>query len=173
MVNREASGSKPPTETELLEAAAGALRKRLSPQWTISWFQCPTQSAGGGADALMTVEAPDRNVARFRVTVKTAVTARDIPGLREACGNAMRQVPDHPCLVVTRYLALVDRARLDTLRCSTTSSRPTSWRAHPPWSRLIGVDGASEIRLQRRTSSSSLCSSPLSPDGALSAGDQG
>lgn len=113
MTIRGAGGSTPPTETELLEAAAGSLSERLPPRWSISWTRDPTQSADGGADALMIVEAPDGSAARFRATVKSAVVARDIPALRERCGEAMTRAPGSDCLVVTRYLALADRARLD------------------------------------------------------------
>lgn len=106
-------GSRPLSEAELFDSAAEALRARVPAEWEIDLSQAATSSPLGGADSLMIVVAPDGSAANFCVTVKNAVVARDIPSLRERCGESMAQVPGSACLVVTRYLATADRVRLD------------------------------------------------------------
>ncbi|WP_235027634.1 type IV toxin-antitoxin system AbiEi family antitoxin [Dietzia psychralcaliphila] len=113
MINGKTIDSRPPSEAELVDVASQALRERLPPEWKIDTRQGATSSTSGGADSLIVAEAPDGSAATFCVTVKSAVVARDIPALRKRCGDTMAQVPDSGCLVLTRYLAPADRARLD------------------------------------------------------------
>lgn len=113
VANGNRLGSRSPSEADLVDSAAEALRERLSPQWKITTSQGAAPSGYDGTDALMTVEAPDGSAATFGVTVKSAVVGRDIPALRERCSDTRYQLPGSACLVVTRYLAPADRARLD------------------------------------------------------------
>lgn len=106
-------GSRPLSEAQLVDLAADALRVRVPAEWEIDVSQSESSSSVSGADSLMIVVAPDGSAAKFCVTVKTTVAARDIPTLRERCGQSMTQVPGSGCVVVTRYLAPTDRRRLD------------------------------------------------------------
>lgn len=112
MTNSRAAGPRPPGEAELVHSAIDALRARIPPRWKVDLEDAAATATWGGADSLMTVTATDGSAVRFFVTVKSSVAARDISMLRDRCADQMAQISSTSCLVVTRYLAPADRARL-------------------------------------------------------------
>ena len=65
----------------------------------------------GGADALMAVRAPDGTAQTFGVITKDSVVTRDIPALTRR-GEGLMARAGVPSVIVTRYVAPIDRARL-------------------------------------------------------------
>lgn len=108
-----ALGSSPPSEAQLIDLAADALRVRVPAGWEVDVRQSEASSLKDSADSIVIVVAPDGSASTFCVTVKPTIAARDIPPLRERCGRSMLRVPGSECVVVTRYLAPTNRARLD------------------------------------------------------------
>lgn len=112
MTESRPAGSETPSLTDLSDSAVGALRARVPARWNIDIDDATAAPVGGSATSLMTVTAPDGSAASFCVIVKSSVGARDVPVLRDRCAGQMAGRPGSGCLVVTRYLAPADRARL-------------------------------------------------------------
>ena len=71
----------------------------------------PATPADGDTDARMTIKAPDGSRQIFEVITKNSVSSRDIPGLKRSAEELMAR-EGVESLVVTRYVAPADRARL-------------------------------------------------------------
>lgn len=109
MTDGKFAGSKPLTREDLLDSAASILRSALPERWEVDVE--PPAPFEADADARMTVKAPDGSAQSFGVLTKSSLATRDIPALKRR-GKSLMARADVASVVIARYLAPVDRARL-------------------------------------------------------------
>ncbi len=105
----------PKTEREVIDRAASAIRNRLPEGWAFEVLLEVASAGGRRADAVFQIEASAQASATVFVEAKTAVEARDVPGLSRRLRGFTEGASPSPSsrgLVAARYLSAPVRERL-------------------------------------------------------------
>ncbi|MEU5407490.1 hypothetical protein [Nocardia asteroides] len=97
---------------DLLRSAVSALRDRLPVTWSVTVQREPKRQDGLRPDAYLSVCAPGGPEAIFVVEVKSSITPRFVPALREQLGRLRHGLPGSVGMAVAPYLAEPTRNHL-------------------------------------------------------------
>ncbi|MFI2103063.1 hypothetical protein ACH436_07210 [Isoptericola sp. NPDC019693] len=110
-----AGPAAPPTQREIADFVASALRERLPEGWVLSVGR---PSSGDGPDLVLSLRAPDGTAASLNSEVKASVATRDVAALGRRLAPEGGRAPDGGGLVASRYLSESVRRRLAELGLS-------------------------------------------------------